>query len=75
MTADHIFKTSWNGSDKQKILTVSLANQQLQAVAAPQRAREDNRGAGPDVHPDVAAPGVRPGGTGKSSPSVNAVPS
>ena len=52
-----------------------LANQQLQAIVAAQRARENNRGAGADVHPDVAASGVRPSGTGKSSPSVNAVPS
>ena len=35
---------------------------QLQAVAAPQCACQDNRGAGADVHPNVAAAGVCPGG-------------
>ena len=36
----------------------------LQAVAAAQRAGQDNRGAGADVHPDVAAAGVGAGGAG-----------
>ena len=43
-------------------LTCYYSLRQLQAVSAAQRASQDNRGAGADVHPDVAAAGVGAGG-------------